>query len=67
MSAEETYSLLQSRDHEIRVLRAYVDALEEEVRQARGESAHEYARANADETLSQLRFEHGLRADKRIR
>ena len=64
---EEMYELLQRRDNEIAVLRGYIEALEEELRRARGESAHEFAREDANKRLNELRYEHGLRSDGRLR
>ena len=58
---EDQYALLKRRDEEIAALYDYIGALEEELRQARGESAHENAREDADKRISELRYQHGIR------
>lgn len=65
--AETLYDLLKIRDTEIGTLREYIAALEEELREARGENAHELAREDADKRISELQYEHGLRSDGRLR
>ena len=65
--SEEMYELLRRRDWEIDVLREYIATLEEELRAARGDSAHEFAREDVDKKLGELRFQHGLKSDGRLR
>ena len=64
--SEELYELLKRRDAEIVALREYIGAVEEELREARGESAHQFAREDADKKLSALRYEYGFKSDGRF-
>jgi hypothetical protein len=66
-TAENMYALLGTRDAEIAALRGYVAAVEEELREIRGEEGHAAARERADELLRQLRYEHGFKSDGRWR
>lgn len=66
-AVEGMYELLQRRDAEISVLREYIESLEEELRVARGEDAHERARDDADERIRDLRYQSGLKTDGRFR
>lgn len=64
---EEQYDLLKRRDEEIAALYGYIGSLEEELREARGESAHQFAREDADKRISELRYQHGLRSGGGLR
>lgn len=65
--SEEMYELLRRRDAELVALRQYVASVEEELREARGDSAHQFAREDADEKLRALRYQHGFKTDGRWR
>ena len=68
MSGEEMYELLKLRDDEISVLRGYVKALEQALVEKRVDEAEYGARAKAwEEEIRDLRYEHGLRSDGRVR
>jgi hypothetical protein len=65
--AEGMYALLKRRDAELVALRVYVNALENELREAIGEDHRQQGWESADKQIASLREEHGFKSDGRFR
>ena len=63
-SAEDFIRMVEEKNRLIDALVEYTQALEWALKEARGEKATEEAFTKTDREISELRYEHGLRAGR---